>query len=600
MKQKIFLITSILCILCMGKSNIVYAQATVDTNIYASYFGGNNNEWSASILTDSSGNVYIAGHTFSSDLPVESAYQSYNRGSADAFVVKLSPDMQTIIFCTYLGGTDYDAIMNMNLDNEGNIYAVGFTMSSDFPYTENAYDSIYHGDFDLFFVNMSAQGELIYSTYFGGSKKEQPRASFLDDSLNFYLTGFTTSLDFPVKSAYSDIYNGGDGDTNGFGGDAFAVKFNMKYDTLVFSTYLGGSEDEWGDGIVVDNEDNVYLCGETESSDFPLQNAFQIDYSGNRDGYITKLNSNGDDIVYSSYLGGNNEDGISSLAVNDEKELYFVGGSSSSGLPCSGNAFFQNNIGAQDLVIGKVNASGNILEYFSYFGGSSIDYGMSLNPKIQLINDETLLLASNTLSTDLPVTDNAFNKNYAGTGPNDYGDIFISKLNINNKENFYTSYFGGSGNEGAHLGLKYLNDSAVYVCSWSSSTDIYTSSDALFPNHLGGVGDAFFMRVSLFGNHGSVQPIDKNPPLIFKLEQNYPNPFNNITMINYKLPISGEIQLSVYNLAGQEIKSLVNEYQSAGEYQITWNAEGCGSGVYLCRMTADEEHVQTKKFILIE
>jgi hypothetical protein len=472
------------------------AQTTVNpTGVYSSYFGGSGNEWGQAIAVDSLGYVYIAGHSLSLNLPTSSAYQPNNAGNSDAFIAKLSPDMTQIIFCTYLGGTENDGIWDVVLDKNSNIYATGYTASVNFPVTKNAYDNVHNGDFDVFFVKMSPDGELLYSSFFGGSGKEQARSLFMDDSLNIYVTGFTNSRNFPVKSAYSNTYNGGNGNQYGYGGDAYVIKFNMKYDTLVFSTYLGGSGNEWGYGIAVDNDYNVYIAGQSESVDFPTKNGFDSIYAENTDGFISKLSNTGNELIYSSYFGGSNFDVLDALAVNDKNEAYFIGGTASSGLDCSDFAFYKNLNGGEDIVIGKVSASGNTLEYLSYFGGSKTDFGKWGCSKLQLLDSSTIILVSNTLSTNLPVTVNAFDNNFSGGS--DYGDLFISKLNIDKKENLYTSYFGGSGEEGAHLGIACLNDSTVYISSWTSSLNLYTSPDALFTKHQGAQSDVFLFRANL-------------------------------------------------------------------------------------------------------
>lgn len=553
------------------------AQPNQSVSVYSSYFGGSNSEWGSSIAVDSLGYVYLAGNSFSTDLPVKSAIQSQNAGSSDAFVVKLSPDMKEIIFCTYLGGTDYDGIMDIALDKSGNLYAIGFTGSSNFPYTKNAYDTVHNGDYDLFFMKMDTQGKLLYSTYFGGSAKEQPRGLILDDSLNIYLTGFTNSRNFPIKSAYSGNYNGGNGGDYGFGGDAFIVKFNMKYDTLVFSTYLGGLNDELGYGIAVDKEYNVYITGETSSSNFPVQNGFKTIYGGNTDGFITKLKNTGKEIIYSSYFGGINMDVLGAVAINDKNEAYIIGGTKSSNLPCSENAFYKQLIGGEDVVIGKVNASGNALGYLSYFGGSKTDFGKWGCPKLHLIDSSTIILVSNSLSTNLPVTVNAFDNNFSGGS--DYGDLFISKLNIDKKENLYTSYFGGSAEEGAHLGLVCLNDSTIYLGSWTSSTNLYTSLNALFSNFRGGGADACIMKVAL--PNTLITSIKQS--FLQKGTEIFPNPTSGLVTLSFEKTSPQKAITEIYNTQGNLIFSQTINYTP----KVTLDLSDFPDGMYAVKVIAD-------------
>ena len=484
--------------------------------------------------------------------------------------------MTQIIYCTYIEGVIY----GLHVDAVNNLIAIGSTESSNFPSTDNAYDRTYNGNEDILILKLAPQGELLYGTCFGGSGKEKVISFHIDDALNLYCTGFTNSSDFPVKSAYSETYNGGDGGLYGFSGDAYALKFDLANNELVFSTYLGGSGNEVGYGIAVDNDQNVYITGETPSSNFPAKNGFQVNYGGNTDGFITKLSADGKNLLYSSFFGGTATDGLSAIAVNDKHEAYIIGGTESSGLYCSENAFNSNRIGKQDIFIAKVNAVGNELEYASYFGGSNTDFGRLDCPRIKLVDNSTIILASNSQSNNLPATSNAFDPSYAGGST--YGDLFISKLNLETKENIYTTYIGGSGDEGDHLDIFTVDNCTIFLCSFTSSKDLDSSSNALFKTSPGGYNDVFIMRLQIDIPTGiGSNRLDKSIKI-------GPNPTKNQLNIQLGNLLSSTTNYELRNIHGTKIKS--GQIKSSS----TLSMAGLYPGVYFINIEANDEKICRK------
>ncbi len=560
----------------------VYSQDKMNVDFLATYFGGSYGEHNDYLAVDDSGYVVMAGHTYSGDLPIKNAYQNFNRGEVDAFIARFKPDLSDITFSTYLGGSAYDEIKEIAIDNIGNIYITGLTCSEDFPVTDSAYDNSFNGgEYDGFLAKISSAGDLLYSTYIGGSGDDFGNSISVDNSMKVCVAGNTASDDFPVKSALFDTNNGDE--------DIFLFKFDMENDSLIFSSYIGGSDNDYIRILSIDSTYNIYICGNTHSSDFPIINGFDTNYHGNQDGFLMKINQDCNAIIYSSFIGGNEIDDLYDLCINNNK-VFFIGNTQSTDLACSGNAFSINKKGGYDLIIGKINSPGDSLLYLSYFGGDDIDGDPSIKSYPSF--DETIIIAGSTESSNFPVSDNAYDSLVANS------DFFFSVLDIDNKEILYSSYFGGGNVEWAS-DLFFVNDSIVYFCGSSNSTD-FPNTENTYMENLKGDRDEILMRFTLRVDAGSIEEPEDNILDRFQLNQNHPNPFNNITTISYRLPVISDVKLSVYNLAGQEIKSLVNEHQSAGEYQVTWNAEGCGSGVYLCRMTANEGHVQTRKFIFIE
>ena len=332
--------------------------------VYSTYLGGSSPGVSGSsadfgngIAVDLQGNVYVAGETYTADFPTKNAFNNKLNGYNDAFVAKLNPSASgtsSLIYSSYLGGSGFDTSSGIAVDSRGNAYVTGLTYSTDFP-TLNAFDSTLGGSSDAFVtkVNPSASGaaSLVYSSYLGGSRAEFGRAIAVDYRGNAYVTGETSSADFPTKNALNSTFGGGQ--------DAFVTKVNPSAsgaDSLVYSTYLGGSSGDNGFGIAVDLRGNAYVTGSTNSNDFPLKNAFDSSLGGNNyydDAFVTKLNATGNSLLYSSYLGGNSFDNVEAIAVDARGNAYVTGSTSSTDFPTQ-NAFDSSLTGSSDAFVTKI------------------------------------------------------------------------------------------------------------------------------------------------------------------------------------------------------------------------------------------------------
>jgi len=223
----------------------------------------------------------VAGYTGSSDFPTANPYQGTLNGTGDAFVTKLSATGSSLIYSTYLGGSNSESGYSIKVDPSGSAYVAGYTGSSDFP-TANPYQGTLNGTGDAFVTKLSPAGNsLIYSTYLGGSADDRGIGIAVDASGSAYLTGHTGSSDFPTANPYQGTFSGKD--------DAFVTKLSVTGASLIYSTYLGGSEVDFGFGIAVDASGSAYVIGYTISSDFPTANPFQGTYNGGADVFVTKF-----------------------------------------------------------------------------------------------------------------------------------------------------------------------------------------------------------------------------------------------------------------------------------------------------------------------
>jgi hypothetical protein len=329
-----------------GSRDAVVVKLNADGNalLYSTYLGGSGADDATDIVMDGTGNAYITGRTTSTDLPTVNPMQATNGGAYDAFVAKLNTDGSALLYSTYLGGTGdensygsdpHHLTGKIALDSVGNIYVTGSTDSPDFP-TANALQRAFGGgDYDAFVTKLAlgeAQPSLFYSTYLGGNGEDRPYDIALDSAGNAYLTGQTSSTDFPTTPGAYDRFYGGDPI------DVFVTKLSADGNTLVYSTFLGGNGEDAGNGIAVDSAGNVYITGKTYSTDFPVTpGALDTTLSGGRDAFVAKLNAAGDDLVYSTYLGGSSWDYGFCLAIDEASNAY-VGGFTHGGFPVTSGA----------------------------------------------------------------------------------------------------------------------------------------------------------------------------------------------------------------------------------------------------------------------
>ncbi len=241
--------------------------------IYSTYLGGSGLESATAVAVDPNGNAYITGSTNSTNFPTADPLQPAIGGTptTDVFVTKINPTGSALVYSTYLGGSFSDSGFGIALDSGGNAYVTGQTSSLNFP-TANALQGTLAGEVDAFVAKLNSQGSmLVYSSYLGGAFDDSGRAIAVDSFGAAYITGNTVSPDFPIFNALQSTI----GRT-----DAFISKFNSAGTNLVYSTYLGGSGNDSAAAIAVDSDGNAYVTGTTMSSDFPTMNALQPNYSG--------------------------------------------------------------------------------------------------------------------------------------------------------------------------------------------------------------------------------------------------------------------------------------------------------------------------------
>ena len=304
--------------------------------IYSSYLGGSLDDFGFGIAVDSVGNAYVTGTTFSSDFPIVNAFQPTLAGSGDAFVAKINAT-PSLVYSSYLGGSEGDSANGIAVDSAGNAYITGYTFSHNFP-TVNAFQPTLAGPQNAFVTKIDSTPSLAYSSYLGGSSSDSGNGIAVDSAGNAYVTGETQSTNFPTVNAFQPALAGGL--------DAFVTKIDST-PALAYSSYLGGSLNDAGFGIAVDSAGNAYVTGITQSTNFPTVNAFQPTLAGFGDAFVAKINST-PSLVYSSYLGGSQGASGNEIAVDPAGNAYVTGYTSSTNFPTV-NAF-------QTALAGPLNA----------------------------------------------------------------------------------------------------------------------------------------------------------------------------------------------------------------------------------------------------
>ncbi|MGH9799588.1 MAG: SBBP repeat-containing protein, partial [Blastocatellia bacterium] len=336
--------------------------------IYSTYLGGFDQEYGNGVEVDPQGNAYVTGITYSQDFLAKNAIQPSLRGFGNAFVSKFDSSGK-LIYSTYLGGGGEDIGFTITADATGNAYLAGATDSNDFPTKTGAFQGTRRGRLDVFVTKLNPDGSaIVYSTFLGGSADDVAGSIAADPQGNVYLTGETLSTDFPTRGAFQTSLKGGT--------DAFVTKLNSAGSQLVYSTFLGGNGKEIGYGIAVDGPGNAYITGIVSSTDFPTRTPAQATLGGRVDAFLTKLNTDGNGLVYSTYFGGSHDDGGFGVGVSGPGEASITGFTTSINFPTK-KAFQQSNAGGDDAIVARFDKDG-ALDFSSYLGGSGDDRGFDL------------------------------------------------------------------------------------------------------------------------------------------------------------------------------------------------------------------------------
>jgi len=477
----------------------------------------------SSIAVDQNGEAYITG-VATLDFPTTSgSYQPVGVPSSTEsglwpeggkpFVAKFNGTGTALLYATFLSGSGLDAATGIALDASGDAYVVGTTSSTNFPTTLGVLQPTNSANGTTGFVAKlgSTGSSLLYSTYLGGSTSTRVNGVTVDGSGNAYVTGSTEDTNFPTttgaykSTAVTKVTVGAS--------SAFVSKLNPNGTALIYSTYLGGNQGDSGSTVALDSTGEAYVGGNTSSNNFPLtQGAIQAarEASNQQSGFVAKFNASGSGLVYSTYLGGNQLDSVTSIALDSSGNAYATGSTNSSDFPITPGAF-QSTIGISyfgyaetNAFVSELNGSGTSLLYSTFLGG-----GLTLGPNategdqatgIALDAQGMVYVTGMACTGDFPVTPGAFEPQNLDGEADAECTAFLTKLNpAPNTPLLYSTYLGGTGNgyalsvfwgeEANGIALDKFNN--VYLAGFTNSVDFPVTSGVVETAFTGTATEAF-------------------------------------------------------------------------------------------------------------
>ncbi len=477
-----------------GPDDVFVAKLSPDGTelVYSTTIGGTDGAYGYGIAVDAAGAAYVVGSTVSADYPTTAgAFQTAFGGISDAVVTKLSPSGSSLVYSTYLGGVDRDYGYGIAVDGTGAAFVVGKTIgledrfgnsSDDFPTVAGGAQTTFGGGTDAFVAKVSPSGSsLVYSTYVGGSADDEGAGIALDRAGAAYVTGFTSSLDFPTAPAtpYQALNNGTD--------NAFVTKLSPTGSAFVYSTYLGGAQVDEAAAIAVDGVGAAYVTGTTSSPDFPTLDAYQAglaSLTGGTTGFVTKLAPSGTSLSYSTFLGGSGGDYGTGIAVDASGDAFVTGTTSSVDFPTA-SAFQPLNEAAHtqetNAFVTELAPTGSTLVYSTYLGGSVGDAAQGI--ALGTAAPADVYVVGFTVSPDFP-TEGALQPDLASAG----GD------------NAFVAVFGGAllAADAGPVERAFANDAGrdagTDAPSGLDAAEPHADASAVIPPTVGGSGCACSMR----------------------------------------------------------------------------------------------------------
>lgn len=454
--------------------------------VYSTYYGGKSTDFSRAIAVDAAGCAYITGLTESADLLLKNPFQKAYEGEefvylTDVFVTKLAPSGKELVYSTFLGGSVYkqgsaaDFGKAVAVDSKGHAIVTGHTNSKDFP-LKKALQPEFGGDSDVFITKFSPAGdELVFSTYLGGDESDYGIAIETDDEDDILIAGFTASENFPCKNAWQDEYGGGF--------DAILFKIDASGKSLVYSSYLGGDEEDLCQDLAVDEDGNAYVCGQTASKNFPVVDPAQAEKSGALDAFAAKVEPDGEELEFATFLGGGGDDFAQGIAVDEDGLIYVTGKTRSIDFPLE-NPHQPSKRANHDVFILQLDDSGDEVLYSTFFGGDGSDTGID----VAIDGEGRICVFGSSNSKDFP-RKKSIQKKHAG-----YLDLFVLRFAESFESLDFSTLIGGGSSD--HAGGMALDPQGnIYVTGWTRSEDFPTTTGTL-QEEKAHTFDAFIVKVS--------------------------------------------------------------------------------------------------------
>jgi len=529
---------------------------------YSTYLGGSGQDMGSGITVDAAGCAYATGQASSTNFPVTAGpFQNWLAGPENAYVTKVNAAGTGLLYSTYLGGSggggEGDRGEGISVDGSGCAYLTGQTPSSDFPVTAKAFQKTIGGGINssgnAFVTKLNAAGsDLLYSTYLGGNGMDSGNGIAVDGAGCAYLTGYAGSTNFPVTAGafqrtIGSPYN-----------NAFVTKMNASGSGLLYSTYLGGSGGDYGEGIAVDASGYAYVAGWTLSTNFPVTaGVLQKTVASNLNAFVTKVNAAGSALLYSTYLGATNNattlsfDYGNGISV-DGSGCAYVTGNTGPGFPVTAGAFQKTIGGAYNAFVAKLNAAATALMYSTYLGGSG---GASGNG-IAVDSSGCAYVTGNT-GPGFPVTAGTFQKTIGGAY-----NAFVTKLNMAGSSLVCSTYLGGTGSDDGS-GIAVDGSGCAYVTG--NTGPGFPVTAGAFQTNLGGSYNAFVTKLNMAGS--------ETPGSTYALWN------NSGTASLWKIPPSGAITSAAFGpYSGWTAVALASD--TNGNAYILWTNSAGGASIF--------------------
>jgi len=397
-----------------------------------------------------------------------------------------------LVFSTYIGGSKKDELRDIVTDRQGNIYITGGTVSSDFPTTSGAFQTIHKGDFDVFVMKLDPNGKVIWSTLIGGPKHDRAYAIKVDNQGYVYIAG-RAGPGFPVTSGAFQTqfqgYGGGYGPQN-----AFVAKLKPDGSGLVWASYFGVAS--MIRDFDIDKDGNIYIESGYSPGKSPntipsawVANAFQKTPPGGEDVVVAKIKSDGSQVLWATYLGGSGkEDHTASLRVDNSNYVYVLLYTQSTDMPVSLKAYDRTYNGGEDYFLAKLTPDGSNLVFGTYLGGSKNEIISTHN--LALDAQGNAYIIAWTSSPDFPTTPGAFQRTYRGG----FSDVAVSKISSDGTQLLASTFIGGSDGENAEsIAMDLMGN--IYFSGETNSTDFPVTADAFQRNNAGKM-DGFLVKLS--------------------------------------------------------------------------------------------------------
>jgi hypothetical protein len=488
----------------VGDVFVAKLSATGGGLVYATFLGGAGTDEGSGIAVDAAGSAYVAGSTVSSDFPTTpGAFDTTLDGGgigSDAFATKVSAAGDGLAYSTFLGGSFISDGAGIAADASGAAYVTGRTSASNFPTTPGAFDTTFNGAIDAFVTKLNASGSgLAYSTFLGGGPSDDGAGIAVDATGAAHVVGSTASSSFPTTpGAYDTTFNG----SGGVGGDAFVTKLNAAGSGLAYSTFLGGTSDEFGYGIALDAGGVACVTGTTSGSSFPTTaGAFDRTFNGGAsDAFVAKLSAPGSGLVYSTYLGGFGDDRGFGIAADATGAAYITGTTRGMTFPTTPGAFDTTfnggEPGGSDAFVTKVDVSGSTLAYSTFIGGAFSNGGTAEGLAVAVDASGAAYVSGETISPNFPTTPGAFDTSHNSVSG---FDAFVTKLNAEGTGLVYSTFLGGVGHESG-TAIAVDATGAAYISGSTGSTAFPTTPGAFDTSFNGFSANSFVTKLNAAGS----------------------------------------------------------------------------------------------------